>query len=75
MRSWDEGRPEPRAALQRMGRAYLNFATAEPGLYTAMFDNARGLRGAAANFIATKAFEGLSRAAAGAILRGRGRSG
>ncbi|MGP8231222.1 MAG: TetR/AcrR family transcriptional regulator [Methylovirgula sp.] len=70
--AWDEGRPEPRAALQRMGRAYLNFATAEPGLYTAMFDNARGLRGAAANFIATKAFEGLSRAAAGVILRGGG---
>ncbi|MEW6437425.1 MAG: TetR/AcrR family transcriptional regulator [Pseudomonadota bacterium] len=70
--AWDDGRPEPHAALKRMGRAYLNFATAEPGLYTAMFENARSLHGQAANFVATKAFDGLARAAAGVILAGGG---
>src|ERR1039458_614777 len=30
-KAWDDGRPEARVALRRMGRAYLAFATAEPG--------------------------------------------
>jgi AcrR family transcriptional regulator len=70
--AWDEGRPEPRVALKRMGHAYLNFATAEPGLYTAMFDNAHSLQGRAVHFVANKAFDGLTRAAAGVILAGGG---
>lgn len=37
-KAWDEGRPEPRAALDRLGRAYLAFARDEPALYTAMFE-------------------------------------
>src|ERR1700761_3250260 len=37
--AWDDGRPDPRHALHRMGRAYLAFARADPGLYTAMFGN------------------------------------
>src|SRR5579863_9437475 len=41
--AWDEGRPDPRVALRRMGRAYLGFAAAEPGLYAAMFENANTL--------------------------------
>ena len=28
--AWDEGRPEPFAAFERVGRAYLEFARAEP---------------------------------------------
>ncbi len=70
--AWDDGRPEPNAALKRMGRAYLNFATAEPGLYAAMFDNAKSLHGQAATYVANKAFDGLTRAAAGVILAGGG---
>ena len=69
--AWDEGRPDAYAALRRMGRAYLGFAAAEPGLYAAMFDSARNLRGAAAFAVANKAFDGLSRAAAG-VLAGAG---
>ncbi len=69
--AWDEGRPDAYAALRRMGRAYLGFAAAEPGLYAAMFDSAKNLRGAAAFAVANKAFDGLSRAAAG-VLAGAG---
>jgi AcrR family transcriptional regulator len=37
-RAWDEGRPEPFAAFERMGRAYLDFARTEPAYYSAMFE-------------------------------------
>ncbi len=37
-RAWDEGRPEPLAAFERLGRAYLSFARREPALYSAMFE-------------------------------------
>lgn len=36
--AWQDGRPEPSAALQRLGRAYLAFARAEPAFYSAMFE-------------------------------------
>ena len=36
--AWDEGRPEPFAAFERLGRAYLEFARAEPAYYSAMFE-------------------------------------
>ena len=36
--SWADGAPEPQAALDRMGRAYLRFAREEPALYAAMFE-------------------------------------
>ena len=36
-KAWDEGRPEPVAALDRLGRAYLDFARTEPAYYAAMF--------------------------------------
>jgi len=36
-RAWDEGRPQPFAALDRMGKAYLEFARTEPAYYSAMF--------------------------------------
>lgn len=70
--AWDEGRPDARAALRRMGRAYLGFAVAEPGLYTAMFDNARSLSAPASLAVANRAFEGLSRAAAGVLVTAGG---
>jgi AcrR family transcriptional regulator len=37
--AWDEGRPAPLAALERMGRAYLAFAREEPAYFSAMFES------------------------------------
>lgn len=36
--AWDKGRPTPREALMRVGKAYLAFARAEPATYSAMFE-------------------------------------
>ena len=37
-RAWDDGRPDVLAALDRLGKAYLAFARAEPAYYSAMFE-------------------------------------
>jgi AcrR family transcriptional regulator len=37
-KAWDEGRPEPFAAFERLGKAYLAFARSEPAYYSAMFE-------------------------------------
>jgi len=37
--AWDDGRPDPRRAFERLGRAYLAFARAEPAYYSAMFES------------------------------------
>jgi len=37
--AWDEGRPYPRAAFDRIGRAYLAFAKDEPAYFSAMFES------------------------------------
>lgn len=69
-KAWDDGKPEPRTAIKRMGRAYIAFACAEPGLYAAMFNEMKRLQQPmAANGVAAKAFDGLGRAAA-AVLAG-----
>jgi len=36
--AWADGRPDPRTAFERLGRAYLNFARNEPAYYSAMFE-------------------------------------
>ena len=36
--AWAAGRPDPAAAFQRLGAAYLNFARREPAYYSAMFE-------------------------------------
>jgi AcrR family transcriptional regulator len=36
--AWDSGRPERFAAFERLGKAYLQFARAEPAYYSAMFE-------------------------------------
>ncbi|MGE3147140.1 MAG: TetR/AcrR family transcriptional regulator [Pseudorhodoplanes sp.] len=36
--AWDEGRPEPFAAFEKLGKAYLAFAREEPAFYSAMFE-------------------------------------
>lgn len=37
-RAYDEGRPDPFTAFERLGRAYLDFARTEPAYYSAMFE-------------------------------------
>src|SRR5665647_786453 len=37
--AWDNGKPAPRAAFERVGRAYLEFAAKEPALFSAMFES------------------------------------
>jgi AcrR family transcriptional regulator len=37
-RAWDGGKPEPLAAFERLGKAYLEFARTEPAYYSAMFE-------------------------------------
>lgn len=36
--AWNEGRPKPVAALNRVGAAYLEFAARQPAYYAAMFE-------------------------------------
>jgi AcrR family transcriptional regulator len=36
--AWDGGRPDPMAAFDRLGKAYLAFARSEPAYYSAMFE-------------------------------------
>ena len=38
-RAWDDGRPEPFVAFERVGKAYLAFARNEPAFYSAMFES------------------------------------
>jgi len=37
-KAWDDGRPDAFAALDRLGKAYLEFARAQPSFYSAMFE-------------------------------------
>ncbi len=37
-RAWDDGRPDAFVALARLGKAYLEFARAQPAFYSAMFE-------------------------------------
>lgn len=37
-RAWDDGRPDPVAAFENVGKAYLAFARNEPAYYSAMFE-------------------------------------
>jgi AcrR family transcriptional regulator len=42
--AWDEGRPTPSAAFDRLGKAYLAFARTEPAYYSAMFESGLELK-------------------------------
>ncbi len=44
-KAWDGGRPEKQEAFERVGRAYLAFARAEPSYYSAMFESGLSLAG------------------------------
>ena len=37
-KAWDDGRPDVFVALERLGKAYLEFARSEPAYYSAMFE-------------------------------------
>jgi AcrR family transcriptional regulator len=37
-KAWNDGRPDVFAALERFGKAYLDFARTEPAYYSAMFE-------------------------------------
>ena len=37
-RAWDDGRPDAFVALDRLGKAYLEFARVQPAFYSAMFE-------------------------------------
>jgi AcrR family transcriptional regulator len=37
-KAWNDGKPDPITALDRMGKAYLTFARNEPAYYSAMFE-------------------------------------
>jgi AcrR family transcriptional regulator len=37
-KAWDDGRPDVFVALERVGKAYLDFARTEPAYYSAMFE-------------------------------------
>jgi AcrR family transcriptional regulator len=67
-KAWNDGRPEPFAAFEALGRAYLSFARSEPAYYSAMFevgvapDSDAGLRQASERAFAVlrRASEALS---------------
>ncbi len=37
-KAWDDGRPDVLAGIDRLGKAYLDFAKREPAYYSAMFE-------------------------------------
>ena len=72
--AFDEGRPDPVRAFERMGEAYLAFARAEPGLYGAMFAREGALATPGPKAAAERALASLQRGTA-AILAVTGRAG
>lgn len=41
--AWDDGRPDTLTAFERLGKAYLAYARAEPASYSAMFESGLSL--------------------------------
>ena len=37
-KAWNDGKPDPQVAFDRLGKAYLAFARSEPAFYSAMFE-------------------------------------
>ena len=67
-RAWNGGRPDPVQAFRHMGAAYLDFAMAEPGLYSAMFGNVKALDEPGPGQAADKALATLRNAARAVLL-------
>ncbi len=72
--AWNEGRPDPAAAIERCGRAYLAFARKDPAAYAAMFEGTPGDPDPAVRAAADKAFAVMRQAADAACLAARGAS-
>lgn len=67
-RAWRNGTPNAYEAYERLGRAYLAFARAEPAYYAAMFESGLSFSPASAAALASdRAFEVLRQATAGLI--------
>jgi len=67
--AWDDGRPNPRAAIENCGRAYLAFARKEPAYYAAMFEPGFPLEDDPALLAASERAFGVLREAADAAIR------
>ncbi len=65
--AWNEGRPDPAAAIERCGRAYLLFARRDPAAYAAMFDGVPGETDPALRAAADLAFAVIRKAADAAV--------
>ncbi|WP_158743938.1 TetR/AcrR family transcriptional regulator [Acidisphaera sp. L21] len=61
--AWNDGRPDPAAAIERCGRAYLHFARRDPAAYAAMFDGTPGETDPALRAAADAAFAVVRNAA------------
>ena len=61
--AWNDGRPDPAAAIERCGRAYLGFARQDPAAYAAMFDGVPGEIEAPLRSAADAAFAVMRKAA------------
>ena len=68
--AWDEGRPNPLAAVEASARTYLGFARREPAFYAAMFEPGFPLEDDPALLAASERAFGVLRLAADAVVRG-----
>ena len=67
--AWDEGRPNPVAAVEACARTYLGFARREPAFYAAMFEPGFPLEDDPALLTASERAFGVLRLAADAVVR------
>ncbi len=61
--AWNDGAPDPAAAIERCGRAYLGFARRDPAAYAVMFDGVPGDTDPALRAAADAAFAVVRKAA------------
>jgi AcrR family transcriptional regulator len=66
-RAWNGGRPDAFSALDRLGKAYLEFARTQPAFYSAMFEGGVPADGASALREASERAFAVLRGAADAI--------
>ena len=65
MDAWSSGKPNPAAAFERLGRAYLDFARRHPAQFSAMFESGLSFRAFPELYVAgDRAFEVLRAACA-----------
>lgn len=72
-RNWNGGRPDPITALEKVGRAYLDFARRDPASYAVMFEAGLPRDDAALRQAGDAAFAVLRRAAESACATATGR--